>query len=1614
MKKLTVSLAAAIVLAAMTFVGVCAESAETLRLPAGLQAIEEEAFMGDTSVREVVIPSDTASIGPRAFSGCTGLEKVVIENAGEMEIAEDAFEGCVGAVFYAASGSAAAEYAVIHGFEHMEPEESETYAAVEEVLAMVAANRGSVNTVLQDGDRNFSSMRLIVRVTDRLPDISAYHPTAVLRESSDIYFVQFGTAEDAEACYSAIVDEVRFAEPDQPMDAIDEITSRGTATGSTWDTDDPMGFTEYAAFVAENGSSGVTVAVLDSGVERNSMYNSLLRADGASMVANEPNWYDDGPKHGSVVAGIIRDCVGEARVHILPVKVVSNDGTTNTTIIGQGIKYAIQHNASVINMSLNFKESEYVSYWLDMALAKNIKVVAAAGNRGRDMERVGAFPGTKAGVIAVSGLNPDYEISANSNYGSNIGYCAPGEMVTTTAFSGIYNGTSYSAPMVSAALALATMDIYHSVSDLDRTCRNLGSAAYYGKGLMRLELLAGTKVETVTHGTGGPLEILVGQTYALPYAKQPELSRPVSLTAVSSNPGVIEGGSNEAGEPVITAKAPGTAEITLRAENLDGTSVISAVLTVTAITEASAPESIVVRVNHQAVENGKIRLQPEQSVTLEPEVLPASALQEITYELLGSAVAREGNVLTGLSSGTSYLIITSAADAAVRTTVEVEVLTPMESLTVTAASDQIEAGDEMTLTASYSPSGASLHDIEWTSSDENVATVEPTGAAGAVVTGTGYGTATITARVKGAGTGGTDCITEFTVSVRQPYALFFNANGGSCAETSRIAYSGEPIGEELPIPSKEHYTFAGWYTSASGGINVTASSVITCSDVYIIHAHWEQITYTVEYDSNGKNLTHPTAQTKYSGVDLTLTTEQVSASYVVTFNGNGNGTIFDRTITTILDHWNTKADGSGTNYALGDSYTADADITLYAQYTGDTVGNLTSPKRTGFTFQGWYTAATGGTKIKSTTVVTADVMYYAHWRYTVTYDANGGTDAPPAQTLTEGVTMTLSSEMPTRSYTVTFNADGTTTTRTVFAMFNNWNTIADGSGDSYMSGDSYTEGVSATLYAQWTNATVGTLPTPTRSDYTFQGWYTAATGGIEITSGTVVSEDVTYYAQWTYNKESFFDYDELPDGTISITGYSGTDNLENLSIPSTIDGKMVSEIGNNAFKNCNYLTGSLTIPESVTKIGDSAFALCSGLTGSLTIPESVTKIGDSAFALCSGLTGSLTIPDSVTSLGDAAFYGCSGFTGTLTISDNLTSTGARTFYGCNGFTGSLEIPDNLINIGDYAFYNCSGFNGSLSMSDSVTSIGGNAFAGCSGLTGSLTLPSNITKISYAAFVDCRGFTGNLVIPDSVSIIEFSAFSGCSGFTGDLIIPTGVTQIGSYAFYGCSGFTGCLMIPDSVTAIGNGAFDQCSGFTGSLVIPDSVTRIENWTFQGCSGFTGSLVIPDGVTNIAKGAFNNCRRLTGILTIPNSVTSIEEEAFRGCKGFTGSLTIPDSVTEIGTRAFMNCTGITEITIPESVVTLGNDIFLGCDSLTVRCYEGSTAAQSLMGVENITLVIIPASVPMPASYFNYSERSDGTIQIDQYIGPADAVNVCIPKYIDGKAVTVIGVQAFINLAI
>lgn len=97
----------------------------------------------------------------------------------------------------------------------------------------------------------------------------------------------------------------------------------------------------------------------------------------------------------------------------------------------------------------------------------------------------------------------------------------------------------------------------------------------------------------------------------------------------------------------------------------------------------------------------------------------------------------------------------------------------------------------------------------------------------------------------------------------------------------------------------------------------------------------------------------------------------------------------------------------------------------------------------------------------------------------IIYNANGGSGAPDTQVKIQNQLLVLSSKKPTKTYKITYNANVeniANVSKNITCTFKNWNTQANGSGTNYNSGESYTGNQDLTLYAQWENPEIGTLP----------------------------------------------------------------------------------------------------------------------------------------------------------------------------------------------------------------------------------------------------------------------------------------------------------------------------------------------------------------------------------------------------------------------------------------------------------------------------------------------------------------------------------------------------------
>ena len=397
--------------------------------------------------------------------------------------------------------------------------------------------------------------------------------------------------------------------------------------------------------------------------------------------------------------------------------------------------------------------------------------------------------------------------------------------------------------------------------------------------------------------------------------------------------------------------------------------------------------------------------------------------------------------------------------------------------------------------------------------------------------------------------------------------LSYDANSGSGAPSAQTATSTSAYYKftvSNTVPSRTGYTFKGWSTSSSAtSASYSGGSTITISSNTTLYAVWQIITYTVSYNANGGSGA-PSAQTKTYGVDLTLSSTKPS-----------------RTGYTFLG-WSTSSTATSATYASGGKYTANADATLYAVWQKIT--------------------------------------------YTVSYNANGGSGAPSAQTKTYGVDLTLSSTIPTRS-----GYD-----------FLGWATSASATSAAYSAGGKYTANAAVTLYAVWSaststisanNGTIGSALTITigRQSTNYTDTITYNFGSA---TGTIASGSTASSVSWTPPMSIAA---QAPNGTsvagtLTTTTYNGSTLVGSASVNITLSvpESMVPSIS------------SVSLAEAVSEIA-SQFGVFVKSKSRITVTTSA-----------SGVQGSTISSYTVTINGQS-------LSGSTVTTDYLTSSGSNSY-----------------------------------------------------------------------------------------------------------------------------------------------------------------------------------------------------------------------------------------------------------------------------------------------------------------------------------------------------------------
>ena len=226
---------------------------------------------------------------------------------------------------------------------------------------------------------------------------------------------------------------VASAEPDRVREA--EATPNDPRFADQWALE-TIGWTSVYGSVTPSGSA--VVAVLDTGVDDSTPDLAGQLVAGTSILDGSSGTSDPNG-HGTWMAGIIAATtdndtaiagVGYAGVRVMPVTVLGADGLGQDSDIIEGVVWAVQHGADVINMSFsNPGFSSALQAAIDYAWDHNVVVVAATGNDGSSSV---TFPAGDRGVVGVSSTDHSDTLAPSSNYGPDVFLAAPGVDISTT------------------------------------------------------------------------------------------------------------------------------------------------------------------------------------------------------------------------------------------------------------------------------------------------------------------------------------------------------------------------------------------------------------------------------------------------------------------------------------------------------------------------------------------------------------------------------------------------------------------------------------------------------------------------------------------------------------------------------------------------------------------------------------------------------------------------------------------------------------------------------------------------------------------------------------------------------------------------------------------------------------------------------------------------------------------------------------------------------------------------------------------------------------------------------------------------------------------------------
>ncbi len=402
-------------------------------------------------------------------------------------------------------------------------EENRTDEMIFEDLVITVNNFFSGPQMLENDSVSldlFETQRLIVKSEK---EIEKFGAVECVSGYNNLYILQYDTMLAAKTAYEQYLtlDCVEYVEPDiilsanddLPGEIIDDEDISGlddvTAEAMEW-LQNKIGFSDIKdELLSRIEDDNVLVAVLDSGadMDHDQLADRVVATNINLSSSGDRNSCEDDYGHGSHVAGIIANNT-LSNVKIKPYKVLNDSGKGSLSVIATAVDMAVADGTDIINMSLSGEgESQRMTEAVENAVANDINVVVAAGNKSLDLDKVYYSPTCIESAITVSATDNNDNLASFSNYDGPIDIAAPGVNIKSCYLNNSYvtmSGTSMATPQVAAGLAIVRT-VFNGISAVDAEQRikdytiplfENEDENHFGAGLLFLRYLLDEKPTT--------------------------------------------------------------------------------------------------------------------------------------------------------------------------------------------------------------------------------------------------------------------------------------------------------------------------------------------------------------------------------------------------------------------------------------------------------------------------------------------------------------------------------------------------------------------------------------------------------------------------------------------------------------------------------------------------------------------------------------------------------------------------------------------------------------------------------------------------------------------------------------------------------------------------------------------------------------------------------------------------------------------------------------------------------------------------------------------------------------------------------------------------------------